>query len=259
MPNEIRDFWDTQALQHANSPLATTPDKFCFNLELNELLRHLKPKKRVLDLGCGNGKKAEFLCKKIDFKAYVGVDFSPQMIKQALTLKEKLCEKRPKLAKSLHFQQGNVLDGELFAPQSFDLIFTSRCLINLSSFTEQKIAIKNIHKFLKKDGVYIMIENMLESLENLNQTRAEFALAPINVRWHNCYFSQNKLVPFLRRLFVVEQISNFASTYYLISRTINAILGGENVDYNSPINALASKLPALGDFSPMKCFVLRKK
>ena len=259
MSNEIRDYWDEQALKHAHSPLATTPDALCFGLELNELLRHLRGKKRVLDLGCGNGKKAEFLCEKLDFKAYVGVDFSPQMIKQALSLKKKLCESRPKLAKILNFQQGNVLDSELFAPQRFDAIFTSRCLINLSSFAEQKAAIKNVHKFLKKGGVFVILENTFESLENLNLARAEFALAPISVRWHNCYFSQSALLSFLRGLFVVEQISNFASTYYLISRTINAVLGGEKVDYNSPINALASRLPAVGDFSPMKCFVLRKK
>lgn len=260
MSDDIKKFWDEQALKYENLSLATTPDNLGFVLELNELLRHLQGQKRVLDLGCGNGKKAEFLNTKLKFKEYIGVDYSQQMMKQALKLKEHLCEIKAELRQVLHFKQGNVLDENLFEKEHFDAVFTSRCLINLTNFKEQKQAIKNIHSFLKKDGLYIMIENMLESLENLNTIRAKFQLEPIKMRWHNCYFSQSKLISFLQKHFIVEEIANFASTYYLVSRTINAVLAqGKEVDYNSQINALASKLPALGDFSPMKCLVLRKK
>lgn len=260
MNDDIKKFWDEQALKYENSSLATSPDNFGFILELNELLRHLQGQKRVLDLGCGNGKKAEFLNAKLEFKEYVGVDYSQQMIKQALKLKENLCKTSTDLKQILHFKQGNVLDENLFEKEHFDTIFTSRCLINLANFKEQKQAIKNIHSFLKKGGLYIMIENMLESLENLNAIRAKFELEPIKMRWHNCYFFQRELIAFLQKHFIVEEIANFASTYYLVSRTINAVLAqGNEVDYNSQINALASKLPILGDFSPMKCLVLRKK
>lgn len=260
MSDEIKEFWDEQARKYENSSLATSPDTFAFDLEMQELLKYLKEQKCVLDLGCGNGKKAEFLNEKLDFSKYLGVDYSPQMIKQAQKLKENLCKIKPSLNKSLNFIQGDALDENLVEKEHFDAVFTSRCLINLENFNKQKSAIKNIHSFLKKDGVYIMIENMLESLENLNQARAMFDLEPIKMRWHNCYFLQNELISFLEDYFVVEKIENFASTYYLISRTINAALaGGGSVDYNSKINALAKKLPILGDFSPMKCLVLRKK
>ena len=115
------------------------PDSFGFVLELNELLRHLQGQKRVLDLGCGNGKKAEFLNTKLKFKEYIGVDYSQQMMKQALKLKEHLCEIKADLRQILHFKQGNVLDENLFEKEHFDTIFTSRCLINLTNFKEQKM------------------------------------------------------------------------------------------------------------------------
>ena len=41
MSDDIKKFWDEQALKYENSSLATMPDSFGFVLELNELLRHL--------------------------------------------------------------------------------------------------------------------------------------------------------------------------------------------------------------------------
>lgn len=107
-----------------------------------------------------------------------------------------------------------------------------------------------------------MVENMIDALENLNIARARFSLEPIGVRWHNSYFRQDDILEFLRRYFAVESIDNFASSYYLISRTLNAAIAlnrGEVPDYNSEINWLASKLPPLGDFSPVKMIICKKK
>lgn len=137
---------------------------------------------------------------------------------------------------------------------------TSRCLINLKSVEEQIIAVKNIWSILKDNGIYLMMENFIEPLNNLNKERNKFNLPSINVRWHNLYLNEDFFVNDISDIFKVEKIDNFASTYYLISRTLNAILNVDNSEpnYNSPLNKLASKLMPLGDFSPEKLIMLRK-
>lgn len=254
MHKNIQEYWDNQALEFQNSSLATSPDSIAFEMELKTLMQYLKQKDKICDVGCGNAQKAKSIVKDLECD-YTGIDFSKQMIKAANLVRLELLKQNPKL--KLKFKQANILEEKIFEKQSFDKIISTRCLINLCDFDEQKKAIKNIASFLKKDGIFLCIENTLEALENLNKVRADFDLEPIKVRWHNCYFKEKELLEFIKEDFVCEKIDNFASTYYLISRTLNALMS-KSVDYNSKLNLLSAKLPALGDFSPMKCFVLRK-
>lgn len=105
-----------------------------------------------------------------------------------------------------------------------------------------------------------MMENFIEPLQNLNNARSRYNLEPIEIRWHNLYINQEQFLDQISNLFSVVKVDNFASTYYLISRTLNAILNlkDNKVDYNSTLNELAAKLPSLGDFSPEKLIVLKK-
>lgn len=255
MDKDIRKYWDEQALKFQNSSLATSPDSIAFEMEIQTLLRYLDPKDKICDVGCGNAQKAKSIATHLECD-YTGVDFSDQMIKAANLVRLELLKQNPGL--KIKFKQADILQENLFEEQSFDKVISTRCLINLSNFDAQKRAIKNIASFLKKDGIFLCIENTLEALDNLNEIRANFQLEPIKVRWHNCYFKEKELLEFLKEDFVCEKIDNFASTYYLISRTLNALMG-EEVDYNSKLNFLSAKLPAIGDYSPMKCFVLRKR
>jgi hypothetical protein len=58
----------------------------------------------------------------------------------------------------------------------------------------------------------------------------------------------------------VEQ-HDFSSAYYLATRVIYSkfcALEGTPPDYRHPIHELSTKLPAVGDFSPIKLFILGK-
>ena len=159
-----------------------------------------------------------------------------------------------------HFRVGDILNLDDICFDEFDIIITSRCLINLTSIQDQLKAIKNIHLALKPNGIYLMMENFIEPLQNLNNVRSRYNLEPIEIRWHNLYINQEQFLDQISNLFSVVKVDNFASTYYLISRTLNAILNlkDNKVDYNSTLNELAAKLPSLGDFSPEKLIVLKK-
>ncbi len=47
--------------------------------------------------------------------------------------------------------------------------------------------IENVRSTLKPGGLYVMIENTYEGLENLNSVRRQVGLDNIPVHWHN-YF-----------------------------------------------------------------------
>lgn len=253
---DIKQFWNEQAKKNTGSSLATSPDTIAFEMELDQMKQRIPAGSKVLDVGCGNGVKGIELAKEIDFD-YYGMDYSEEMISQA---KRMSSGNAGRLKGRVLFFDGDILDRKSIQYGPFDLVMSDRCLINLKSLENQVLAFRQIHSVLKNKGIFLMFENSLQSLENLNGVRRSFSLPEIKVRWHNFYIDENRLFPEVGELFSLTGTVSFASTYYLISRTLNAVLTppGREIDYMSEINRLSARLPALGDFSPLKLFVLEK-
>jgi SAM-dependent methyltransferase len=243
--NKIQEYWNEQAQKYKDSPLATTPDLISCELETREILKYLKDGQNVLDIGCGNGYKDETFCweKNITVK---GIDYSEEMIKMA---------KEYEFAR-LEFEHGDILN---LKESGYDIVITDRCLINLESIDDQITAIDNIHNALKPDGTYLMLECTKEGLGNINAVREQFGLPLIEERWHNNYLGR-EIIKYIYCKFGHCEEVNFNSTYFLISRTLNALVTpeGQAIDYNSDINKYAAQLPPLGDYAPLKLFALRK-
>jgi len=255
--NEIKNYWDEQAKSNINKSLATSPDTIAFDMEIEQMKNLLPENSKVMDIGCGNGVKGINLIRENNID-YLGVDYSEEMIAQA----QNMLKNPDKCFKGkAQFKVGNILDFQTINLGIFDVVMTDRCIINLGTIENQISAIKNIHSLLKDNGTYLMFENSIQSLENLNQVRRTFKLPDINVRWHNIYVDEEKVFKAISDQFELIETVSFASTYYLISRTLNALLNTNDnqVDYHSDLNNLAAKLPAIGDFSPLKLFILKKK
>lgn len=254
--SDIKKFWDDQAKKNTGSSLATSPDTIAYEMELDQMKQMIPTGNRVLDVGCGNGIKGIELAKELDID-YFGMDYSEEMISQA----NRLSARHTGLLKGkVQFYVGDILDKDSIQYNQFDMVISDRCLINLKAIENQILAIRHIHSMLKHKGIYLMFENSEQSLENLNLVRRNFALPDIKVRWHNVYIDEHRLFPAVRDHFTLSKTVSFASTYYLISRTLNALIipQGEEINYMSEINKLSARLPALGDFSPLKLFVLEK-
>jgi len=248
----ILEYWNEQALKYKESVEATSPDFYAFNIERNVILKFLRDGQKVLNVGCGNGIKDVEYCrqKRIQLK---GLDYSHEMISVA----NNELKKATGLFGELVFEYGDVLD--LTERDEYHIVITDRCLINLGTEQNQRKAIDNIHRSLKLGGVFLMMECTKEGLIRINEVRKDFNLEEIKERWHNNYLSDS-VIRFAKEKFSTMEVDNFNSTYFLISRTINALVTkeGEPINYMSDINKFASMLPAVGDFAPLKLFVLTK-
>lgn len=255
---DIKKFWDNQASTHGASSLATMPDSYLKELEIAAISRHLADGQRVADIGCGNGFSSFAYADKFKI-TLTGMDYSEVMIAHA---REKLHTER-KSTGSLDFTVGDVRDTKL-PTNSFDRVITDRCLINLASRDDQKKAIHEMHRLLKKGGLYLMCEDTEQGLANLNKLRTAAGLEAVAVRWHNLYLDEKHIRQSWEGLFELVEEDCFSSLYYTASRVIYAQIAkaeGTEPRYDHPINKAAAAISGMGDFGdygPLKLFVLRK-
>lgn len=261
MKNEtVKEFWDSMAEKHGSSDLATAPDQYYRRLEIDSIIDAIAPLEHttILDVGCGNGFTTKALAQVFPESIITGIDYSEAMIAEA--------QKDP--VDEVHFFLGDVLDlshhPEL-VDRHFDVVLSTRCLINLTDWNQQKTAIWQMQSRMARQGSLILVENCKEGLANLNRLRDRFGLQLIKERWHNCLLSKEELIPFLYdQGLVLEHRKNIGNMYYIASRVIYAKLCqeiGKEPDYNNPINKIACQLPTMGednDYSPNYIFVCRE-
>lgn len=256
---EIQKYWDQRA--SADTANATTNDIYLRVLERKTLIEELQrlgcgSESSVLDLGCGDGRTIEALSDRFDCKG-TGLDFSQEMIQLAEERLSKLDHK-----KQLSFVAGDIRAvNQQFGGQQFDFVLTDRSLINIEDTAEQLKAIRDIAEIVRAGGYYLAIENFVEGNERLNELRGIFELPPIPVRWHNKFFEENSFIEEAQKHFSEVRKIDFSSAYYLATRVIYSKLcqiEGMEPDYRHPIHEFSVSLPQLGDFSPIKLFVMKK-
>lgn len=265
-PQTPLEFWDQQAKAHGPSDIATNPDQHYRKLEIERILTVLGqiPHDSILDVGCGNGYTTHQIAAKFPDAEVAGVDFSKRMIDEAI--------RHNSLSGNIDYFCGDVLSlsrSNGVSHRQFDVVLSTRTLINLANWQEQKVAILEMRKLLKPQGKLILVENIKEGLANLNAVRAKFNLPAIKERWHNSYIPQDELQKFLAQvnghLLTQEYVENIGNMYYMASRVIYAKMcqdQGIEPDYDNPINAIASQMPTFGEFyacSPNFMIVLKNE
>jgi len=262
--NKIKEYWNKRAKETTEEfdrifPLGyggTYNDIKLQHLEMNAILKYIKEGETVLDIGCGKGYPALYIVWKKNINLF-GIDYAEDMISEAKGNLEKI---KDKIKGNADFSLGDIMRPETLPNKQFDMIFTERCLINITNWEEQKKAIENISNLIKQDGLFLMLEGSKTSIDKLNEVRMRFGLEPIKVVWHNLFFEDEKLIEYASQFFELIKIDNFASTYLLISRVLNpALIKPEEPKYNAKINELALKLPNLGEYSYQKLYVFKKK
>jgi len=248
---DIRAFWDSRA---GLGRWAGTRDLIAKQLEIEAIAGYVSDGMRILDVGCGNGITAIELAHRYRVDV-TGIDFSQEMIFAA---KEFAASRE--LKGSVSFRLGDLSELPGFS-EKFDLVYTERALINLSDWTSQKRAILDIAELLAEGGLYLMCENSRDGLEKINELRARISLPPITPPWHNRYLRDAELAEIDHPGIRLEGINFYSSTYYFLSRVVNAWLAaqeGKDPDYEAPVNQLALHFPPLGDLGQGRIWLWRK-
>jgi ubiquinone/menaquinone biosynthesis C-methylase UbiE len=253
-PGTIQDivkFWNDRA---DLGPEAGTPDLVLKQLEINAIARHVRDGMRVLDAGCGNGITAIELARRYRINL-LGMDIAEKMVAAAAASAANQI-----LKGSVTFQQGDVRSLSGFS-EKFDLIYTERVLINLPDWPSQLEAIKNIIALLRVGGLYLMCESSQDGLNGINSLRKQLGLEEINPPWHNRYLRDQEITQARIAGGRLVEIDYFTSTYYFLSRIINAWLAvqeGKEPDYQAPVNQLALHLPPRGKFGQVRLWVWKR-
>lgn len=250
---EIKNYWEDRAAKDPSAQ-STTQDFYLREIEYSVLFEQIQKYSpdSVADVGCGDGRTTARLASKCSNLFFSGFDYSSSMVENA---KNHLSSDE---LPNIQFEQLDICAG---LKKSFDLIYTTRCLINLPSWDLQKIAINNIHKSLTIGGVYLMVENFIEGQENFNQVRKNFDLPEIPIREHNFFFQRERLLDFIDGRFAVEEEVNISSAYYLMSRVIYSKIcseTGQQPDYFDDHHRFAAGLPFAGEFGPVRLICLKK-
>lgn len=250
---DIKEHWDEMAKK---GHLSTQPDFNIRELEIKLIKSYLNKEDCILDVGCGTGFSSANYSEIV--KEILGIDYAKNMIEIA---KEEF-----KNVHNCKFEVQNILDKKfcLKNKNKFNKIISTRCLINLENFDEQKFAIKNIHDMLKKKGSYLMLEGWENGRRNLNKLRKKYDLPIVEKKWFNITFEDEKLYPYLEKYFSIEDEKYF-DMYYLVSRIIHPIFvkPGEP-QFNHQLNEIGKKLNLdyygkINGISLNKLIVLRKK
>lgn len=248
----VREYWNSRA---GLGKWAGTQDLIAKELELKAIAEFVQPGMKILDAGCGNGVAAIELARRfrVEITAF---DYAAEMVEAARRMAE-----GETLVGSICFRTGDVTEPSNM-PRDFDLVFTERVLINLPDWETQKKAIVELTGLLRVGGTYAMLENSQDGLDKINALRERTGLKPIVPPWHNRYLRDEELQTLRLPGVTLERVIFHSSTYYLLSRVVNAWLAareGLEPDYNSPINELALQLPVIGDFGQGRIWVWKRQ
>ena len=252
--NSIKKYWENNAIIHGASHWASWGDSYAIDLEVDCVSKYIHDGDNVLDVGCANGYSTIQQYKKRPSIYITGIDYSEEMIKAARVANIG--------GGDIEFAVGDIR-GIGYADETFDTVYTTRVLINLPTWEEQKQGIRECLRVTKKGGVVVLSEGFWEPLVKLNAMRMLCGLHPLNEHDFNRYLKQSKLHEFLANIGLSWEVDEFSAVYYLGSRLLRELLLDvtKYEGYENPINKLFHKLSdtyKTSGFGIQIAYVIRK-
>ncbi len=234
--DHIKQFWEEQGAKHKTSHHASWGDNFAITLEIETISQFIKTGDLVLDVGCANGFATLRQFELNPGASYVGIDYAESMIEHAreAKLEQRLNDDQ------VAFSVASIFDLP-FPDNHFDVVYTTRVLINLPTWSEQQRGIEECLRVAKRGGVVVFSEGFWEPLCLLNSIRLLLNLPPLVEHDFNHYLKKNLLEAWLQKAGLSFHVEDFSSVYYMGSRVLRELIQNEEPawgDYSSPVNKL---------------------
>ncbi|MBK9283218.1 MAG: class I SAM-dependent methyltransferase [Sphingobacteriaceae bacterium] len=227
---ETNNYWNERAKTVENDLEVNIMDVFQRNLEYDYIIKYLEPSMHLLEVGCGMGISTNLFRDKV--KWVDAFDYETNMIDRAKTL---YGEKNNK------FIHDNILEPKLLTNQ-YDAITCVRVLINLANFNEQKTAILNMTKLLKKGGKLILVEGFNEGFYEMNKLRKELNLSDLVPAKINYYSNYSEIKPLLEENYSLVDEFHLGAYDYLTRVVYPTLVGENNVKHNTSFSEKSEQL-----------------
>jgi SAM-dependent methyltransferase len=159
--------WGGRAVHYGSDLAATASTNWVRTASLRRLRKLVGKSHRVLEVGCGNA--SSLLGPLSEYSLAYGADVTEEMLLMA--------KQHHKNIRGLFRSDACSLP---FADASFDLVYSSRCLINVLDSGMQQAAIAEMLRVAKPNGTVVLIENFEEPVARMNAARKSYkAGAPI--------------------------------------------------------------------------------
>lgn len=255
--NFIKEYWESQAEKFGDSHAASWGDNYMIALEIGMIAEHIKTGNTILDIGCANGYSAFKQLESHKQISITGIDFSEKMIEAAKKKKSAM-----ELSDEINFYTGDIREIRS-NDNTFDVVYTTRVLINLPDWEQQKKGIEECIRVTKPGGKIILCEAFWEPLIKLNAIRAVENLPPLVEHDFNRYLKKSYLEPFLKEKNLSYQVNAFSSVYYLGSRFLRELVTNPSdyPGYTNPVNEnfyhLEKKYSG-GSFGIQQAYIIEK-
>lgn len=255
--NFIKEYWENQAKTFKGSHEASWGDNFMIDLEIETIGKHIKDGDQVLDIGCANGYSTFHQLRNHKIKSMHGVDFAENMITEANKAK-----KEQKNGDEINFEVGDILNLR-FDDNSFDVVYTTRVVINLPNWELQLRAIDECLRVTKPKGRVIFSEAFWEPLVLLNAMRMVKQLPPLVEHDFNRYIKKSSLEEYLKSRDIKFEVDEFSSIYYLGTRFVRELVTdvSQYPGFTNPINEIffnIEKKFSGGGFGIQQAYIVTK-
>lgn len=220
---KVLDYWE-------NDNVESMYDKILLNLEIYEISRKIPKDSKILDAGCGEG-EGTLVYSSIEGSLIHAADFSETRLKK---LAKRLAGKNNVELKKVDFL------GKIDLDFDYDVIISQRFMINLMSWDLQKKVIIELMRRIKPQGRFVMLEGSEKGVQELNELRSFFGLEPIDVKWHNKFFNDEKLIYFMdKHGFEIIEHNGFG-IYFLLTRGLRPYFD-KDLYWDCEFNKIAAK------------------
>jgi ubiquinone/menaquinone biosynthesis C-methylase UbiE len=220
---------------------------------------------KVLDVGCGNGYVAARLKCEFPFLIIDGIDINSEMIKTA----------NSRSLTNARFFKAPAMDLDTIEIQSntYDLVFSTRCFINITDERARYKSIEIASKYVRAGGFFVLMEGFEDGQAAYNLLRTALGFQSIPPAWHNVYLDPEVIVNLLENQFdylsesqmeLFDLDRHFLSNRYLAMRVLLPLFKDDPDFFKNNRNdphglALSYLLPKTSGYSPLQLHLWTKR